>query len=416
MDAVHIRGGNALFGETKIQGSKNAVLPVMAAALLIEDVCVIENCPRISDVTYMQRLLAQTGCRISRADRTLMIDTRGARQGSMDAEAVTQMRSSIMLLGAMLGRFGQVSLDYPGGCVIGKRPVDMHLSALRKMGVVISEEECGFTARAEKLTGAVITLPFASVGATENVILAAVRAKGVTVLRNAAREPEIVTLCQFLQKAGAVIEGVGTAVLIIQGGNPLHGVQFRVPADRIVAGTYLLSVLGVGGHIFLRDAPVRQMRSMLSVAAGLGAEITISDEGLSVLAGKCRKPLLYLKTEVFPGFPTDLQSPLMAVLTMAEGSSILEETIFEDRFLIVDELRKMGADIRVDGRKAIIQGVSALHGCEVLARELRGGAGLVIAGCMADGETIVKNKHFIERGYEDICRDFQNLGVKIVTG
>ncbi len=416
MDAVHIRGGNALFGETKIQGSKNAVLPVLAAALLIEDVCVIENCPRISDVTYMQRLLTQTGCRISRADRTLMIDARGAMQGSMDAEAVAQMRSSIMLLGAMLGRFGQVSLDYPGGCVIGKRPVDMHLTALRKMGVVICEEEGGFTARAEKLTGAVITLPFASVGATENVILAAVRAKGVTVLKNAAKEPEIVTLCQFLQKAGAVIEGVGTAVLIIQGGSPLHGVQFRVPADRIVAGTYLLSVLGVGGHIFLRDAPVRQMRSMLSVAARLGAEITVSDEGLSVLAGKCRKSLPYLKTEVFPGFPTDLQSPLMAVLTTAEGNSVLEETIFEDRFLIVDELRKMGADIRIEDRRAMIRGVSALRGCEVTAKELRGGAGLVIAGCMAEGETIVRNRHFIERGYEDICRDFQNLGVKIVTG
>ena len=238
----------------------------------------------------------------------------------------------------------------------------------------------------------------------------------MTVLKNAAREPEIVTLCQFLQKAGAVIEGVGTTVLIIQGGNPLHGVQFRVPADRIVAGTYLLSVLGVGGHIFLRDAPAGQMRSMLSIAAGLGAEITVSDEGLSVLSGKNRKPLSYLKTEVFPGFPTDLQSPLMAVLTTAKGNSVLEETIFEDRFLIVDELRKMGADIQIEDRKAMIRGVSILHGCEVTAKELRGGAGLVIAGCMAEGETIVRNRHFIERGYEDICRDFQNLGVKIVTG
>lgn len=416
MDAIHIRGGNALFGETKIQGSKNAVLPVMAAALLADDISIIDNCPRISDVCHMQNLLTGLGCRVSRADRTLMIDARDACADKMNGESVTQMRSSIMLLGAMLGRFGEVSMAYPGGCVIGKRPIDMHLGALEKMGVSIRQEEGIFTAKADRLKGAAITLPFASVGATENVLLAAVKAQGVTVLQNAAREPEIAALCQFLKKAGAVIEGAGGSTLVIQGGNPLHGTQFQIPADRIVAGTYLFSALGAGGHILLKDAPVSQMTQMLRVAARMGAEITVSREGLSVLAESPGKPLSYLKTDVYPGFPTDMQSPLMAALARARGSSTIEETIFEDRFRIAGELTKMGAVIHTRGRCATITGVPRLHGCEVEAKELRGGAGLVIAGCMADGETVVRNRHFIERGYEDICRDYQNLGVNIVTG
>ncbi len=416
MDAIHIRGGNALFGETKIQGSKNAVLPVMAAALLIDGICIIENCPRISDVSHMQQLLSQIGCYVSRADRTLMIDARCVSQDTMSGEAVTQMRSSIMLLGAMLGRFGQVSMSYPGGCVIGKRPIDIHLDALRKMGVTVWEDTNGFTATADRLKGAVIELPFASVGATENILLAAVKAKGVTVLKNAAKEPEIVTLCRFLQKAGAVIDGVGSDVLVIRGESSLHGVQFQIPADRIVAGTYLCSVLGAGGHIFLKDAPISHMKGMLATATRMGADITLSDDGVSVLMEKPPKALPYVKTEIFPGFPTDLQSPLMAVLVTASGNSIIEETIFENRFRIVEELTKMGADITVEGRRALIKGVSKLSGCEVTAKELRGGAGLIIAGCIADGETIVRNRHFIERGYEDICRDYQNLGVNIVTG
>ncbi|MCI9664600.1 MAG: UDP-N-acetylglucosamine 1-carboxyvinyltransferase [Lachnospiraceae bacterium] len=416
MDAIHIRGGNSLFGETKIQGSKNAVLPVMAAALLVDDISIIGNCPRISDVCHMQNLLTGLGCRVSWADRTLMIDARGACADKMNGESVTQMRSSIMLLGAMLGRFGEASMAYPGGCVIGKRPIDMHLCALERMGVTIRQEEGNFTAIAENLRGTVIALPFASVGATENVLLAAVKAQGVTVLQNAAREPEIAALCQFLKKAGAVIEGVGGSTLVIQGGNPLHGTQFQIPADRIVAGTYLFSALGTGGHILLKDAPVSQMTEMLRIAARMGAEITVSQEGLSVLAESPGRPLSYLRTGVYPGFPTDMQSPLMAALAQGEGTSTIEETIFEDRFRIAGELTKMGACICTRGRCAVIKGVSKLHGCEVEAKELRGGAGLVIAGCMADGETVVRNRHFIERGYEDICRDYQNLGVNIVTG
>lgn len=417
MDAIHIRGGNALFGETKIQGSKNAVLPVMAAALLIEDVCIIENCPRILDVHHMQQLLESIGCRVSRTDRTLTIDTRNLSEDTMSGENVTGMRSSITLLGAMLGRMGEVTMAYPGGCVIGERPIDLHLNALRRMGVSIYEKEGFFTARVKELEGTVIRLPISSVGATENIILAAVKAKGVTVLQNAAKEPEIVTLCEFLREAGAVIEGIGGSVLIVQGGHKLHGIRFRIPADRIVAGTYLMSVLGAGGHIFLEDAPVAQMRSMLKVAEEMGAEIHVSREGLNVIADESRKAIPYLKTEVYPGFPTDMQSPLMAALSTARGVSVIEEAIFENRFRIVEQLKKMGACIEILGkRQARIEGVDSLLGCQVTAEELRGGAALVIAGCMALGETVIKNRHFIERGYEDICRDYQNLGVNIYTG
>lgn len=416
LDSIYIRGGNALFGETRIQGSKNAVLPVMAATLLIRDTCMIENCPRISDVCHMQKLLTRIGCKISRTGKTLIIDARTASGDKMAGESVTGMRSSIMLLGAMLGRFGQAVMEYPGGCVIGKRPIDMHLHALSQMGVEIREEEGLLYAEVLKLRGAAVKLPFASVGATENLILAAVAANGITVIQNAAREPEIVTLCEFLKKAGAVIEGIGGRTLLIQGGAPLHGVSFRIPADRIVAGTYLLSALGCGGHIFLEDAPVEQMNGVMKVASALGAEMTVVKEGLSVLSEPVSEPVSYVKTEVFPGFPTDLQSPLMAVLSVAQGMSIIEETIFEDRFRMADELVNMGANIRIEDKCAVIIGVEKLRGCEVSAEELRGGAGLVLAGCMAEGETIVRNRHFIERGYEDICRDYQNLGVNIYTG
>lgn len=417
MDTIHVRGGNALFGETKIQGSKNAVLPILAAALLIEDVCVLENCPRISDVHHMLMLLEEIGCRVVRAERTITVDARNISADTMSGENVTGMRSSIMLLGAMLGRVGEVTMAYPGGCVIGERPIDIHLSALSKMGVKVYEQEGYFTARVYKLEGTVIRLPIASVGVTENVLLAAVCAKGVTVLQNAAKEPEIVALCEFLREAGAVIEGIGGSVLIIQGGNKLHGVKYRIPADRIVAGTYLMGVLGAGGHIFLEDAPVAQMKSILQVAELAGAETNISRDGLSVMADAQRKPLPYVKTEVYPGFPTDMQSLLMAALTTASGISVIEETVFENRFRIVEQLRKMGADIVLEGkRKAVIAGVDSLLGCEVTVDELRGGAALVVAGCMAEGETVVKNCHFIERGYEDICRDFRNLGVNIFAG
>ncbi len=417
MNAIHVRGGNPLFGETKIQGSKNAVLPVMAAALLIEGTSVIENCPRITDVFHMQQLLEEIGCKIHWRDRSLYIDAVNVTENAMRGELVTGMRSSIMLLGAMLGRFGKAAMNHPGGCVIGERPIDIHLEALKQMGVVICEEECFFTATAAHLTGTVITLPMPSVGATENVILAAVMAQGVTVLKNAAKEPEITALCDFLKAAGAVIEADSFAesTLLIRGRRKLYPISFRIPTDRIVAGTYLLSVLGTGGHIFLKDAPVKHMKALIQLAEAMDAEVSVCENGITVLAEGIHKTVPYLETGVYPLFPTDMQSPLLAVLTKAKGKSVICEKIFENRLRIVPELRKMGARIEVKDNMATVYGVEALKGTRVEALELRGGAALILAGCMAEGETIVENRQFIERGYEDIVRDYGNLGVKINT-
>ena len=416
LDSIHVRGGNPLFGETKIQGSKNAVLPIMAAALLIEGVSVIENCPKITDVDHMQKLLTEIGCILHWRNRSLYINASNVSDSKMNSESVGKMRSSIMLLGAMLGRFGKAVMSYPGGCVIGTRPIDIHLDALKQMGVNIEEKNDYVVATTEELTGSVIELPFPSVGASENVILAAVGAKGTTVLKNAAPEPEIIALCDFLKSAGAEItieEERGKVAIIIRGGAGLKPVSFKIPTDRIVAGTYMLGVLGIGGHVFLEDAPTSHMRAVIELAKEMNADVNISDKGIAILADCITKPIPYLETAIYPLFPTDLQSQLLSILTIANGESVICEKIFEDRLKIVPQLKKMGADITVNGNTATIRGVNHLSGSKVKAKELRGGAALVIAGIIAEGNTIIKNRHYIERGYEDIARDFRNLGVII---
>lgn len=413
MDSIYIYGGNFLRGETKIQGSKNAVLPILAASLLVKGTCVIKNCPRIADVYLMQNLLQELGCLVSWAGSTVTVNAFHVNDRRISGESVTRMRSSVMLLGAALGRFGEVTMAYPGGCVIGRRPIDIHLSALRKMGVEIEEQEQFFTAKAKRLQGAEIRLPFPSVGATENVVLAAVTAEGTTVLENAAKEPEIEALCEFLAAAGADIEGIGKDCLKIKGVEKLHEAKYKVPADRIVAGTYLTAALAAGGSIFLENAPAGQMQTLLAVAEEMGACVTVNDEGVGVDVIHKLKACSYLKTEVHPGFPTDLQSPLMAALSIARGQSVIEENIFENRFRIVNDLLRMGANIEVIKNKAYINGVERLKGADVEAEELRGGAALVVAGLAAEGKSVVRNRHFIERGYENICKDLRNLGADI---
>lgn len=416
MDSIYIYGGNYLRGETRIQGSKNAVLPILAASLLIKGTCVIKNCPRIADVYHMQNLLQELGCLVSWAGNTVTVNAFHVNDNRMSGESVTRMRSSVMLLGAMLGRLGEVTMAYPGGCVIGRRPIDIHLKALRKMGVEIEEQELLFTAKAKELEGADLELPFPSVGATENVILASVTAKGTTVLRNAAKEPEIEALCGFLKEAGADIENKTDGSLVIQGVEELHEAKYTVPADRIVAGTYLAAVLAAGGSVFLENAPVKQLEAMLAVAEEMGGCVTANEEGIGIDVIHRLRAVPYLKTEVYPGFPTDLQSPLMAGLAVAQGQSLIEESIFENRFRIVGDLQRMGADIEIVKNKAYINGVDVLKGTEVEAEELRGGAALVVAGLAAEGKSIVKNRHFIERGYENICKDLRNLGADIGLG
>ena len=412
MDAVRIYGGKCLEGQTTIQGSKNASLPILAATLLINGVCEIENCPEISDVYHMLRLLKSLGCEVERKGTLVRVNTEKLSECDMPSDSVGVMRSSIMLLGALLARTGRVCMEYPGGCVIGSRPINLHLQSLRKMGVVIEENETGFCAETSRLRGTVLKLPFVSVGVTENAILAAVLAEGETVIKPAAREPEIQALCEFLQRAGAKIDGIGSNCLVIHGVNRLHAVRYRVPADRIVAGTYLSACMCTGGRIFLRDAPAHHMESVLNCAVEMGAAIEYETDGILINGRDHEATCHMLATGCYPAFPTDMQSPFMVVMALSGQRGCIEETVFENRFRIVPELCKMGADITVHGNTAYI-GSSKLHGAIVQAEELRGGAALVVAALAAKGTSIVTNRHYIDRGYEDIVLSLRQLGASI---
>ncbi len=413
MDAIRIYGGRCLNGQTVIQGSKNASLPILAATLLIDGVCEIENCPDISDVYHMLRLLESLGCRVEREESLVRVDTQGFSACDMPSDSVCVMRSSVMLVGALLARTGQICMEYPGGCVIGARPIDLHLQAMRLMGASVEERENGFCVEAARLKGAVLRLPFISVGATENLILAAVLADGVTVIEPAAREPEIQALCEFLQSAGARIEGSGTGRLVIRGVEKLMPVRYRIPADRIVAGTYLCACMCAGGRIFLRDAPVRHMESVLACAERMGAAVLCEADGILVTGKDHENCCDVVTTACYPGFPTDMQSLFMAVMALSGRAGRIEETVFENRFRIVSELCKMGADITVCGNTAHIAPVARLRGAIVQAQELRGGAALVIAALAADGTSIVTNRHYIDRGYEDIVLHLRALGADL---
>lgn len=430
MTALHIQGGIPLQGKVFIQGSKNAALPVLAATLLTGDNSCIRNCPQIADVRHMIHLLQSLGCRVQRVNEGFDIDTGSAGACNMSGEAITGMRSSLCLLGAMLGRFGEVLMEHPGGCVIGARPIDLHLKALQRMGVEFIEEEGLLVGRVAKLHGADIRLEFPSVGATENILLAAVKAEGDTVITGAAKEPEIETLCRYLCACGAVIEGVGSSVLRIHGDAILHGAEFDIPADRIVAGTYLLACVGCGGSVLLENAPCDQMEAVINVAEAMGARCQQDCErtgmegrtgygwerGIYVQGPKRPSAITKLRTAVYPGFPTDLQSIALAVLTRANGRSVVEENIFENRFRVVEPLRKMGAQIETSGQnKVFIQGIPCLEGAEMEAKELRGGAALVTAALMAEGESKITGCAYIERGYENIGKDLRDLGARIVS-
>lgn len=428
MTALHINGGIPLQGKVRIQGSKNASLPILAATLLAGDSSCIYNCPQIADVQHMISLLRSMGCKVSRSGEGYLVDSRQAEACKMSGEAITGMRSSLCLLGAMLGRFGEVTMEHPGGCIIGERPIDLHLKALQRMGVVFSQESGRLVGKVEKLQGADIRLSIPSVGATENILLAAVCAMGDTVITGAAKEPEITALCHYLMACGAEIEGVGTSILCIKGGNILHGAEFQVPADRIVAGTYLLACVGCGGSVLLENAPCEQLSAVVHVAETMGAKCQMDCEkgsygteygrenGLYVQGPRRPKAVPSLRTAVYPGFPTDLQSMALAVLTRADGTSHVEETIFENRFRVVKPLRKMGADIDLYTDKiALVRGVPVLRGAQVEAQELRGGAALVLAALMAEGESEITGCAYIERGYENIGKDLRDLGARIIS-
>lgn len=412
MSSVIIEGGNPLNGEVCIQGSKNAVLPILAATVLTDGMTKLQGCPRILDVDCMLTMLEKLGCQTSFAENVLTIDTTDAELVCFAEKETEKTRASVLLLGAMLGRFHKAVLSFPGGCTIGTRPVDLHLSALRKMGAVIETKDGILCCYANRLSGAEISLTFPSVGATENIILAAVLADGVTRISNAAREPEICALCSFLRLAGAKIAGDGTRQIFIEGVKRLNAVNYRLPYDRIVAGTYLTAVAAAGGDAVLCGVVEEEQKALLEVLKVCGCKLRLEEE-VCCITRKGRLTGTNIITEPYPGFPTDMQSQILSMLTLAEGQSRIKEQIFENRFQNKEELLRMGAKLFVDGRTITIKGVEALSGMQVKATDLRGGAGLCIAGLMAEGTTMVSGMEYVERGYEDIVRDLSDLGAKI---
>ena len=410
MAAIQVYGMCPLKGEISVQGSKNGALPVMAGALLHKGVTVLLNVPDIEDTRCMTDILRELGCNCKKEGSRFVIDASKADKTEVPEKYVKAMRSSIILLGALLGRMKEGQCSLPGGCLIGARPVDLHLLVLRGLGAEITEEKGQFHADAGSgLTGSELYLPYPSVGATEQAVLAAVLAEGVTVVHGAAREPEIEQLCCFLNGMGAVICGMGTDHLMIQGVKTLHDSLWKIEGDRIVAGTYCSGVMMTGGSIVLKEVLPRQLEAPLKLFEQAGAVVK-GEQGHLFISMKGRPKPLNIFTGPYPGFPTDMQSLFMAFLSIAEGESCITETVFEDRFGTAASLVKMGADITCKGEKAVIRGVPLLNGARVKALDLRGGAALVTAALGAEGNTIIEDCYHIKRGYEDICRDIRALG------
>ena len=412
MSAIIIEGGRRLNGELEIQGSKNAVLPIMAASLLIQGVTVIYGCPVIDDVLCMKKLLEELGCKVTFEKHTMTICAEHIDSVELKETSVKKVRASVLFLGSLLGRKREARVKYPGGCSIGKRPIDYHLEAFRKMGVKVTEEDEQVSCKARRMKGQKIALEFPSVGATENIILAACRADGVTWITGAAREPEIVELCRFLRLAGAVIEGEGTDHIFIRGVKKLRNTEFTVCHDRIALTTLGLLVAGTGGNVLLKTGE-KKIPGDIQILSRTGCICKAMEGKVSIRQNRRPKAIYYIKTRPYPGFPTDVQSPLMAVMTKAEGDTIIDESIFENRMQTADELNKLGADITVVGNRAFIRGVKALEGASVRATDLRGGMALVIAGLMAEGKTRIENEEVILRGYENLPESLSEIGAKI---
>jgi UDP-N-acetylglucosamine 1-carboxyvinyltransferase len=415
MDRIKIHGGVKLQGKVRIQGSKNAALPILAAVLMTEGETVLYNVPKISDVDRMLKVLSCMGCSIRYSESAIRIQNCCRPRSEIPEEVLTGMRSSMYMLGVCLGIGQSIEMHHPGGCVIGARPVDMHLCALEKMVARFEVKDDKIFGEAPAgLRGTRIDFRFPSVGATENVILAAVLARGTTVVYGAAKEPEVVALCNYLNTCGAKIRGIGTEILWIEGVSGLRGCVFYIPGDRIVAGTYMLMTAMTGGCGLFEGAPIHDMVAVLSLLRRSGCEYQFSEEGIYVQAPEKLLPVRKIVTEVYPGFPTDLQSQAMVMALKIPGETVIEENIFEDRFLIVSQLQMMGADIRIRNRKtALVQGANSLKGQLVEARELRGGAALIAAGLIAEEVTAVEGCQYIDRGYENICKDLRELGARI---
>jgi len=413
VDKLRITGGRPLEGEVRISGAKNAALPIICAALLTAEPLRLSNVPRLMDVSTMAKLLAQMGVAVERrSDSEMVLVAKNITDPTAPYELVKTMRASVLVLGPLLARCGQARVSLPGGCAIGARPVDQHVKGLQAMGATIAIEHGYMTARAERLRGARIVMDLVTVTGTENLMLAAVLAEGTTLLENAAREPEVVDLARCLAAMGARIEGAGSDVIRIEGVRSLGGAQFRVMPDRIETGTYLCAVAAAGGKVRLTGAAADSLDATLGKLREAGATIRTKNEVIEVEAAG-RPHSVSVRTAPYPGFATDMQAQFMALATVASGTAVITETIFENRMMHALELQRLGASIALQGTSAVVTGVERLQGAKVMATDLRASAGLVIAGLVAQGETLIDRIYHLDRGYEALEQKLAALGARI---
>jgi UDP-N-acetylglucosamine 1-carboxyvinyltransferase len=411
MEAIVVDGGRPLAGEVRVRGAKNSALKLMAAALLAPGVTTLRNVPDISDVAVMAEVLGHLGARVVRSDHTLSIDATSLTSHEAPYELVVRMRASTCVLGALIGRLGRAHVAMPGGCNIGSRKVDIHIAGLMQLGVAMTTEH-GYIDAVGPAHGASVVLDFPSVGATENLLMASALAAGVTTIDNAAREPEIVDLATMLSKMGARIEGAGTPTITVTGVERLSAVDHTVVGDRIEAGTYLIAGALDSGPVTVSGFDPAHLDIVLQKLRQAGCVLDVGPDSVTISrAGRIRA--LDIQTLPYPGFPTDLQAPFMALLALADGGSVVTENVFENRFIFADEIARMGADVRIDGHYALVRGVPALSGAPVRSPDLRGGAALVLAGLVADGRTVVTDIHHIDRGYEGFVDRLRALGASI---
>lgn len=413
MEKFIINGKNQLKGEVNIHGAKNAVLPILCACVLCDEKVVLHNCPSLSDVDNSIEILNFLGCNAKREDSTVEITYSNYIKNFIPENFMSKMRSSIVFLGSILSRNGKARLCMPGGCELGPRPIDIHLNSFRKLGIVVNEKFGIIDCECKNIVGNTINLPFPSVGATENIMLAAVKSKGKTVIHNAAREPEIKELQQFLNKCGADISGAGGNSIIINGVNKLYGCEHTVLSDRIEASTYMTFAAVTNGELKLNNICAEHIEPVIFAFRESGCEIDLGNDYIYINSPKKLNRVHHIKTLVYPGFPTDSVMPLMALCSVAKGTSVFEETIFQNRFKAAEELNKLGAQIKVYDRLAIVEGVETLYGAEVKATDLRGGAALVCAGLAAEGKTVISELHHIDRGYENIEKCLSLIGADI---
>ena len=413
MSKLVICGGRKMEGEIEVQGAKNAVLPVLAAAILSDGKNIINNCPNLSDVRTTISVLENLGCRVKREGSSIEVDSSSISGHTIPDDLMRKMRSSIVFLGAITAKCKKAEVSMPGGCEIGNRPIDLHLKALRQVGVDITESHGFIHCDGENMHPANIHLDFPSVGATENTMLAACNLEGTTIIENAAREPEIVDLGNFLNRMGAKVSGAGSDTVVIESVHKLYGVEHTIIPDRIVAATYLACGAVTGGTVVLKKVDSSHIGAMLNILKDMGAGIYAEKDKVVITPAKRLKSVGTIKTMPYPGFPTDIQSPFMALATACDGASVFVENIFENRFQHIEELIRMGADIKTDGRVAVVMGRTPLSGANVIAKELRGGAALVVAALSAEGETQIENVKFIDRGYDQIEKVLSSLGADI---